>query len=266
MGTSGSYSGSGGKAGKNLRQEVDDWLNEQPDTPGDHEQPPPEQERPEPERPPLKPETLLHAVDLLGPRAPRRGGGDGPGGGGGGGGGEGRTGGGPRRSVGRSAGTAGRAAAAAYAFATGDAAALAQLGLDFDQLRALADPAEVARRIVEATCGKSTSTIEDHEQRLIAGEVAEWILAETHDGTGPAPEEIARQAIAIVIANTTLVETAATTGKHEKGALAESEIRDAAEALAGRATLSANGATEAELTRAIRSGIETLRKIAKGGS
>lgn len=267
MGTVNSYSGRNSKPAKDLRNDLVDWLDQLPKVP-----PPdrPEESDPDQERPRLTPDTLLNGVQLLRPRSSGGGGGDGPGGGGGGGGqggpGKGsRSGGGASRTAAGSAGSAGRAAAAAYAFRTGDAAALERLGLNYDELTALGSPTEVARRIVDAACGPRTnSTIVDHEQRLVAADIAEWVISEQDDGYAPTPEEITRRTIATIIAEAVLVETGETADGHDHGDLAESEVRDAAEALAERATLSITGATEEEFSRAIESGIETLRNI-KGG-
>lgn len=266
MGTVNSYSGSGSKPAKDLRDDLTDWLDRLPSPP-----PPdrPNEDRPDQDRPKLDPAALLNAVQLLRPRSSRGGGGDGPGGGGGTGGtakGS-RSSGGASRTAAGSAGSAGRAAAAAYAYRTGDAAALERLGLNYDELAALGSPTEVARRIVDAACGPRTnSTIVDHEQRLVAADIAEWVISEQEGGYLPTPEEITRRTIATIIAEAVLVETGASAGQHDQGELAESEIRDAAEALAERATLSINGATEHEFTNAIESGIETLRRITGANS
>lgn len=255
MGTSSSYSGSGDRPTKDLQDSLTDWLDRLPKDPQSDQ-----------ERPKLDPNSLLGAVQLLRPRS-GGGGGDGPGGGGGGAGrapGS-RSGGGAIRSAVVSAGTAGRAAAAAYAFRTGDAAALERLGLNYDELSALGSPTEVARRIVDAACGPRTdSTIVDHEQRLVAADVAEWVIREQEAGSLPTPEEITRHAIATIIAEAVLVETAASTEAHELGEMTESEVRDSAEALAAKAALSVEGATEAEFSTAIEAGLETLRKITRG--
>jgi len=263
MGTVKSYSGSGGKPAKDLRESLTDWLDRLP-----KESPPDQQDQ---DRPKLTPEALLNGVQLLRARSGGRGGADGPAGGGGGGGngvgGGGRSGGGAVRSAAASAGSAARAAAAAYAFRTGNAAVLEGMGLNYDELAALASPTEVARRIVDAACGPITnSTIVDHEQPLVAADIAEWVVGERQSGDTPTPEEIARRTIATIIAEAVLVETGETADQHDQGELAESEIRDAAEALAGRATLSISGATEAEFTEAIESGIDTLRKIKRAAS
>lgn len=266
MGTVGAYSGSGGKAGKDLREGVEDWLNELPTSPPNER---PEDSSPDGDSggdvPRLNPETLLNVLPLMRPGSVSGGRSDGPGGGGGGGStgssGGGRSGGGASRSVGGSARTAGRAAAAARAFSSGDVDTLAGFGLDYAALAALNDPIEVVRQIVEAACGaRADSTIEDHEQRLVAAEVAEWVLSE--DGNAPpAPEEIVRHTIAIIIADTALVETADEASRHANGELLESEVREVAEALAARVPLSVDGTTEDEFAAAIESGIETLRTI-----
>lgn len=255
MGTVGAYSGSGGQAGKDLREGIEDWLNDVPTSPpGDD----PGQDTPQ-----LNPDTLLSVLPLMRPGGASGGRSDGPSGGGGSGGGSssgGRSGGGASRSVGGSARTAGRAAAAARAFRSADADTLARFGLDYAALAAL-DPIEVVRQIVEAACGARTdSTIEDHEQRLVAAEVAEWVIGEEGDNP-PAPEEIVRHTIAIIIADASLVETANEASSHANGDLLESEVREAAEVLAARVPLSMDGATEDEFAEAIESGIETLRAI-----
>lgn len=266
MGTSNSYSGSGGKLGDDLRDGINDWLNSLPPGPGpgdgdqsdNADQPPPVQTRPA-----LDPSALLPIVGLLRPRPTRGGGADGPGGGGGGTmtEGTGRRGGGPRRSAAASANTAGRAAAAAFAYRAGDTGTLERLGLDYAELTALGDPFAITRRIVEAVCGpRGDSTIEDHEQRLVAAQVAEWVLTEQVDGSSPPPEEIVRHTIALVIADALLSETGTLLSQTDRADLAERDIRDAAEALAQR-PLSLDGATEAEFARAIEEGIETLRAI-----
>jgi hypothetical protein len=250
MGTSGSYSGSGGKHGDSLRGDIGSWLDSLPSS------------RPK-KRPPLNPESLLNAIPLLRPRA----GGSGGGGAGGisGDGGRGEGGGGPRRSVGRLAATAGRAAASAYAFRSGDVAGLERFGLVYEELSRL-DPLELTIRIVNAACGpRSNSTIEDHEQQYVAAEVAEFVLERNEGGAPPSPEEVARQAIAVIIAEVVDSEIGELLRDDDRPAwaeeLAEAEIREAAEVLAGKAELSVTGATDEEFSRAIEDGIETLRRI-----
>jgi len=259
MGTSGAYSGSGGKDGKAVRDAIDDYLDSLPeaDAPGDQDG----------ERPPLDPAALQRVIHLIRPRSSGGGSSDGPGGGGGRGtdGGTGsRSGGGPQRSVAGSARSAGRAAAAAYAYRTGDTATLQRLGLDYNELRGLGDEFEVLRRIVDMACSAPDSTIEDHEQRLVAADVAEWVMEQ--DGVPPTPEEIVRQTIAVIITETLLVESGGLVNSHDQADVAESDIRDAAEAMAAQATLSVDGATEDEISRAVEAGLETIRGIVGAGA
>jgi hypothetical protein len=275
MGTSGSYTGSGGKLGDDLRDNINDWLNADPGPspptppePPDGDPDPREQSSGPQSRPRLDPNALLPIVGMLRPRTSGSGSGDGPGGGGGeaGGGGGGRRGGGPQRSAAASAGSAGRAAAAAYAYRTGDAATLERLGLDFNALSALGDPFLVTREIVEAVCGsRGDSTIEDHEQRLVAAAVAEWVLTEQDGGAPPRPEEIVRHTIALVISEAVASETGELFDESNRSDVSEQDILDAAEALAARAQLSADGASEDDFSRAIEQGIEALRNILDGG-
>lgn len=272
MGTSGSYSGSGGKLGDDLRDRISDWLDSSPPASppppdGDQKPQPDEPSSAQPSRPKLDPNALLPIVGMLRPRTARSGRADGPGGGGGAeSSGGGRRGGGPKRTAAASATTAGRAAAAAYAYRTGDATTLERLGLNFAALTALGDPFEITRQIVDAVCGpRADSTIEDHEQRLVAAAVAEWVLTEQADGAPPSPEEIVRHTIGLVIGDAVLSESGSIVNESEHADVAEHEIRDAAEALAARAELSADGATEAEFTRAIEQGIDALRAILDEG-
>lgn len=274
MGTKGSYTGGGGAAGGDLRQEITNWLDSPPPSlPGDDREPldrPPPENRPE--RPPLPPESLLPTIGLFRPRP--SGGGDGPGGMGGGGGGVspgaggGGRGGGAQRSTARSSSRAGRAAAAAYALRTGNATALAELGLDYDRLRASDDPIDVTRQIVSAVCGPlPDGTIEDDEERRAAAEIAQWVLEANEGGAPPDPSEIVREAIATLIFEAATTETAATlrNSDHSVAITLETErqMRNTARVLADRAELTATGPTPAELERAIEQGIETLRAIWK---
>lgn len=246
MGTSGAYTGSGSRDGRAVREAVADLITNL-DTPART----------------LDPSAARRAVHLLRPRSHSGHGADGPSGGGGVAG-VGRTGGGAVRSALASSRSAGRAAAAAAAYRVADAATLARLGLDYNELRSLGDDFEVLRRIVEAACTTADSTIEDHEQRLIAAEIAEWVLDRDTDGTAPSPEETVRHAIATIIAVTLLTEAGDLINNSDNAGVAECDIRDAAEALADRASLSVNGVTDAELSTAIEQGLDTLRTIVLG--
>ena len=259
MGTSGSYSGSGGRPGRDVRREIGRWLDGLP-TSG-----PPEKDPGD--RPPIQPPDRVarRAIGLFGPRT---GSGNGDGGGGtavgtrGGG----RRTGGAQRSVVRASRSAGRAAAAAYAYGTANREVLADLGLNYDELRALDDPLDVSRRIVEAACGPiSESTIDHDEQRWVAAKIAEWVLEEHEAGSLPEPDEIARKAIAFIIFEAIASEA----GELITGAdrpdwtidWSEEELREATEVLSRRAELSVDGVTNAEFAKAIEDGIETLREI-----
>jgi hypothetical protein len=273
MGTSGSYSGSGGKLGDSVRDSISNWFDSLPSDsaqpPGEPDDAPGHAQPVDTGRPRLDPRALLPIVGLLRPRSAHGGSSDGPGAGGAGGapGGGGRTGG-PNRSVAGSATTAGQAAAAAYAYRAGDAATLERLGLDYNQLSALGDPYEITRRIVEAVCGpRGESTIEDSEQRIVAAEVAEWVLIQQGDGGElPTPDEIARHTIGLIIADTALSEAGEILNNSDHADWGEREIREAAQILAEGVELTANGVTEAEITRAIEDGIEVLREILGGAS
>lgn len=253
MGTSGAYSGSGGSNGRTAREAIADHLGAGGGPAAGNN------------RPAIDPRLLQSAVGLLRPRDSTGGRRDGPSGAGGGRVGSGdrsRAGGGAQRSVAASARTAGRAAAAAYAYRTGDATTLQRLGLDYAELRGLGDDGEVARRIVSMACGVSDSTIPDHEQRIVAADIAEWIFEQEESGGRlPTPEEIVRQTIASVIAIVILTETGNLLNQHELADVTESDIRDFAEAKAGQAALSVNGASEEEISRAVEDGIETLRSL-----
>jgi len=271
MGTSKSYSGSGGKAGKDIREEVGEWLESLPQHPQRPEADGNEQGEPGPtESLPLE-RPFQNVISLLRPRG--GGGADGPGGGGGAGGGaagggSGRSSGGPQRSAARSSATAGRAAAAAYAFNRADAATLDRLGLNYAELVALGSPVQVSRRIVEMVCGpRGDSTIDDTEQRLIAAEVAEWVISQQADGYDATPEDVAKHAIASIVLDTLLTEVGELVSNSDNSALAEEEIKDAVENwVENRAQISIDGATEEDFSRAIETGIEGLRKIVRGGS
>lgn len=278
MGTSGSYSGSGGKTGRVLRREMGEWLDQLPPNPpngppsDDPAGEPPSDQSPAP--PSMPPTIFKNLLPFLRPRTGGGGGGDGPGGAGGlGGGGERtstgrRTGGGPQRTAAASAGSAGRAAAAAYAYQTGNAAGLESLGLNYEELRGLGDPLEITGRIVAAACGPvGESTIEDMEQRYVAAQVAEWVFEQGPNAV-PSPDEIARKTISLIIVEALESETGELLRDGKRPAwtteVAESELRGAADALAERATLSVEGASAAEFAAAIEDGIETLREILGG--
>lgn len=290
MGNSGAYSGAGGKAGRDVAAGAAEWLEAVAGASGEgagdgagvgsdttaNTATPADDDTPvgggggktvvE-----LPPRLVAGALSQLRPRGSGGGGGAGGGMTGGGGrvrgsgssGGGGRSGG-LRRSAARAAGKAGRAGAAAYAYAMGDRAGLSALGLDFDNLRALDDPIEVTRRIVDAACGPlANGTLEDHEERYVAASVAEWVLEQAESGSPPSPEDIARHSIATIVAEVlaTEINEAQNQRPEAVAAVAETELFEAAEILAGQIELSVHGATDAELSKAIEDGIETLKQI-----
>jgi hypothetical protein len=266
MGTKASYSGGGGKAGSDLRQTIDDWLDSLPDLslPGDTQ--PPDQLPDRQDVPPIQPNQLLPALGLFTPRSGGRA--DGPGGGGGGGGAAGGgSRGGAQRTVAGASRTAARAAAAAYALRTGNADLLRQeFGLDYESLRTNPDLVDVARQIMVAACGPlPDGTIEEEEQRVVAAQVAQYVLETSADGAPPAPEEIVRETISCIIFEAISTETAARVHNGERPvwatAEAERQLREATQAWALRVDLSPSGATPAEFEKAIAEGIEMMHTI-----
>lgn len=260
MGTSSSYSGSGGQQGRAIRREIGYWLDELP-TSG----PPEDKLADRSSNQALKRAARL-AIGLFLPRIATATGGGGRGGVGAGTRGGGRRTGGAQRSVVRSARSTGRAAAAAFAYATANREVLAELGLDYDELRELNDPLDVSRRIVEAACGPiSESTIDHAEQRWVAARIAEWVFEEQAAGTLPQPEEIARKAIAFTIFEAIASEAGELlNGAHRPDWIidwSDNELQDAADVLSQGAELSIRGVTNAEFAKAIEDGIETLRRI-----
>lgn len=276
MGTSGAFKGSGGKDANDLRDSIADWLTDAPAADsaglgGDEASGQPDGE----DHPgasttaaPSPPIDLRPAIRIL---TGRRGGGDGPGGGGGaergGGSGGGRSGGGARRSVGRTSRAAGRAGALARAYASGDRASLSSAGLDYDDLLALGDMVAVGTKIVEAAFDtQSDSTIADDESRAIVASVVEWIL-ETPVDQIPTPDEIVRRSIELIITDVTLTEVGdriRSEPSRDKRAVAEREIRDAAEIYARQVTLTNTGASVGQIATAIEGGIRELGQIFGG--
>lgn len=272
MGTSASYSGSGSKPAKDLRQKIAEWLDSQQGTP----QPDGEQQQTPPASTTIPSEALLPSISLLRPMSggrSRSGGGGGVGTGGSSGGSDkptkSRSGGGAQRSVQRSASTAGRAAAAAYAFSQGDRQTLEKLGLSFDELQQIDNPLDLVNKIVDAACGaQDDSTIDGHEQRIVAAEVADWVLTQSDNGGQPSAEDIVRKSIACVVSEVIASETGEMLRQGEWSpevtAKFDHELREGAEVLAEQAELSINGVTDDEFAKAIEKGIETLRNIIKG--
>ena len=279
MGTSGAYTGAGGKAGKDVRDGLSDWLDSVHGTSdaGDNASSSDGSEADNEAVTRLPPKAISGLMGLLRPRSTRGGSSDGPGTGGGGietggrstHGGSGRTRAGSGRSSKRLAIVGGRAAAGAYAYASGDAEGLLSLGLDYGELQSLDDPLEVTRRIVDAVCGRqSDGRLEEAEERYVAASVAGWVLEQSADGELPDVDDVARYAIAAIVTEVLSSELgeALRDRPEEIADVPEDELRDAAMVVARHAELSATGPTENELTGAIEEGLEKLRSIYGDGS
>lgn len=277
MGTSGAYTGAGGKAGEEIGQGFSDWLDSLPGAPDGGDSTPNSDGTEEGNKPviQLPPRVISGLMGLLRPRSTSGGSSDGPGGGGiatrgrSTSGRSDRTRAGSGRSSQRLATVGGRAAAGAYAYASGDAAGLRSLGLDYDELRGLDDPFEVIRRIVDAVCGQQAdSSLEAAEERYVAASVADWVLEQSEDGELPDVDDVARYAIATIVTEVLSSELgeALRDRPDEVTDVAEDELRDAAMVLARRTELSSTGPTEDELATAIEEGLEKLRSIYGGGS
>lgn len=274
MGTSGAFKGSGGKDAGDLRDAIAGWLGDE----GGSDSPTPTSPAADPASAndgspanPLSPSSIAPVIGMwkTGSRGSGGGGGGGAGGGGTAGGGSGgsssgRSSGGVRRTVARVSGPAGRGSSLARAYSTGNREALEAAGLNYDALRALNDPLEVGQRIAEVAFDtKADSTLEDSEARMIVAELISWIIEAPSDQP-PAPDEIVRHSIELMIAQSALLEVGDTirqeknpTKRHE----AEAEVRRAAQVLAGQVTLSGTGATSAEISTAIENGVAQLKEI-----
>lgn len=278
MGTSGAFGGSGGKAAKDLRDSIADWLDSAPvpsSEPADstHAGVPgvaPEPGTDQPTRP-TTPVDLRPILRILTGSSGGRS--DGPGGGGGGArgggttGGGSRSGGGVRRSLSSTSRAAGRAGALARAYSAADRATLAEAGLDYDELRALGDIVNIGTQIVEAAFDtRADSTLEDAENREIVADVVTWILEQPTDRQ-PSPEEIVRKSIELIIVDTVLTEVGDTLRKepsHDRRKQGEQDIRDSAEIYASQVALTGTGASEQEMATAIADGIRELGAIFGG--
>lgn len=266
MGTSGAFKGSGGKDAGDLRNAIAGWLGDDAgsDSPNSND---PSADGGSTN--PLSPSAISSVIGMW--KSGSRGSGSGGGGGGGGaagggsaGSGGGRSSGGVRRSVARVSGPAGRASSLARAYSTGNREALESAGLNYDVLRALNDPLEIGQRIAEVAFEtQADSTLEDSEARMIVAELVSWIL-EAPDDRPPAPDEIVRHSIELMIAQSALLEVGDTIRQEKNQAKrheAEAEIRRGAQVLASQVTLGGTGTTSAEITAAIEGGVAQLKEI-----
>lgn len=256
MGTKGSYSGSA--AGDDLRDGLDAWLASLPGADGQNL--PPSDDQPS-LLSALKPSLSSPAGRVLPTAAlfrSSRGGGEK-------GGGRGYNGS-LTRSASSSARSAGRGAAAAYAYRSGDAQTLRDLGLDYDALRANPNIFDVAHQIAQKVCEDlPAGTIETAEQMEVVGRLAEWLVESDSTGVNVSLGQIAEEAVALILAEAYLVETASSLNTKDMSgaerAAFEDGIRQAAEELAAHADLSPSGPSAEEFTRAIEDGLEYLRTI-----
>jgi hypothetical protein len=250
VGTSSSYKGSSSRVSTALRDGVDSWSQSQ--TNGT--------KTPVPER------VVAQALNI--PVFPRSSGsGSGVGGIGAGGGG-GRQGGGgkkqsaPRRDARAYASTASRAASIARAFREGDRETLEKAGLDFDRLSSLPTRAELVRAILDIVCGADMgSDIPAEEQRDIAAHLLDWMLDTDLNPTPPDAAATSEHAIGFIIAEMFLSEAGeftSTDGVSRQEFI--DGVHETSQILAARSNLSATGASQADIDRAIQKGLKWLRR------
>lgn len=277
MGSSGSFKGSSGKDASSLRDAIAEWLGDDASTAPSGEGEP--QDNPDNSGSNVTPTTHL-SPDAITPaiRLWSRG----PSGGGSGGGGSGASGsrksssdgankgknrgsGSVHRTVSSVAGPAGRASSLAQSFAAGDRQAIESAGLNFDELRQLNDPLEVGKQITDVAFDtQPDGTIEDYEARIIIAELVSWMM-ETPEQQKPAPADVVKRTIELMIARATLTEVGDTIRKKEKDQNrrreTESEIRLAARVKASKVNLNKVGATSADIAKAIEDGVKQLTDI-----
>ncbi len=105
---------------------------------------------------------------------------------------------------------------------------------------------------------------------MVAAEIATWVLDEAEAGVVLRPDQIARKAIAFIVAEAIASETGELIRAGMRPAwvseLAESELRKAIEVDAERAELSVDGVTHAEFAKAIEDGLEKFHAILGWGA
>lgn len=276
MGHKGSFAGGGGKIGDDLRDGTDDWLNSLPGGPDSLDEPAdndPNTARPPSPSRPGKATTPGGNTPKLSPTARRvlptavlfRT----------------RSGAGSKarkgaaaaqfpRSAAASSKTAGRGAAAAYAYRTGNAQVLHDLGLDYEALRANPNVIDVVHQIVQKICEDlPPSDIDTEEQTHVVAEIAGWVITTNPDADAPDPEEITVETLATVLKWAYLTTTAAELNTKDMNGVErvafEREVRAACEELAAQVDLTPTGATAAEFSKAIENGIEYLQHIYEAG-
>lgn len=264
MGSKGSYAGGGGSIGNDLREGIDDWLANLPGAGGTPSAGDPGASQPQtttgaPATPQLTPRAqrvaktslLFKTTSGTGSKARRGTDAQFP------------------RSAATSSRIAGRGAAAAYAYRTGDRDTLRDLGLDYDALRANPNVLDVVYVIAQAICDElPQGTIDTDEQVHVVAEIAEWVVT-TNPTALPTPVEIAQETLAVVMywAYFTTTEAKLNTADlnaQQRDAF-EKDVRGACEELAAHADLNPGQPTADQFTSAIEAGIEFLQ-VVYGGS
>lgn len=170
------------------------------------------------------------------------------------------------RSAASSSRVAGRGAAAAYAYRTGNADTLRELGLDYEALRSNPNVIDVVYQIAQKICEDlPPGTIDTEEQIHIVADIAEWIVTTDDNGNPPSPAEIAVETLAVVLNWAYLTTTAAELNTKDLSGREriafEADVRAACEELAAQANLSSAGATPSEFAAAIEHGLEFLQAV-----
>lgn len=265
MGTKNSYTGAGGTVGNDIRDGVDDWLDSLPGAPGSTDTPTQDNAQPQSGPGGARPLAsspqgrVLPTVALF--KSSRSGGSSSRS--------QAKQTAALTRSAATSARSAGRGAAAAYAYRTGDAQTLRELGLDYDALRANPNIFDVAHQIAQKVCEDlPAGTIETDEQLQVVGNLAEWLMETDASGANVSLGQIAEEAVALILAEAYLVETASKLNHKDMSgterASFEDGVRQACEELAAHASLSPAGPTPGEFTTAIENGLEYLRSVYEG--
>lgn len=254
MGTSGSYGGSAGVNWSDLQDDLDDWLDSLP-APADGDTDPPVTADPNVERI-LAP--LGRALMSGG-----RGTASGPSSGGGGGSGSlGTSPSGTGRSRARAARVGGRLAAGLRGLGTGNAAALAEIGLDLGELTGL-DPYRQAARLIEAATEEpNATTLEEDELRTAANRTAIWAL---ESGEALEIADIVRRFVAEYVFEVFLTEAGAKLRSGERDGTAalsaEKRVRATIDALARSVDVDATGPAVASISAAVEVVLERTLTI-----
>ena len=277
MGTSDPYGGSGGRDWKNLREEVEDWLDSLPgsgeEAPGDESgggNGDGESDQGQPGQPDQT--ALPDLVSSLG-RAFQSGGGasDGPAAGGGIGspGGtrasSGRSPSGTGRSTARAGRVGGRLAAGIFGMRAGDGAALDAIGIDFAEMQGL-DTYGQAQMLVRAATENSVATsMEDEEIQAASNKTAIWALERSE---APEAIEIVQRFIMEYVYGVFLAENGSVlrSGRRDGVAAvaAEKQLRETIEALVRGFPLTPTGMDPAELGAAAEKVLEQVLQIHAG--